>query len=119
MSHKGGKPKKFTVIITRDEESGTFSASVPALQGCHTWGKTKRAAFRNALEAIEVYLEGLKKMGKRPPPDAEQRIMKPTRGDVRASKTMSSMAVRSPPNARCKASCSSGVIFRFQITEST
>lgn len=68
------KMTKYTVIVAKDTESRTYMAFVPALRGCRTWGRTKRAAFRNALEAIEVYLEGLRKMGKRPPADIEQRV---------------------------------------------
>ena len=65
---------KYTVVVSKDPESATYTASVPALPGCHTWGKTKEAAFRHSLEAIEVYLEGLRKMGHRPPRDVEQRV---------------------------------------------
>lgn len=56
---------KYTVVVSKDPESATFMASVPALPGCHTWGKTRSAAFKNALEAIQVYIDGLRKMADR------------------------------------------------------
>ena len=65
---------KYTVVVMKDPESAIYMASVPALPGCHTWGKTKEAAFRHALEAIHVFLAGLRKMGRRPPRDVEQRV---------------------------------------------
>ncbi|MEI7961846.1 MAG: type II toxin-antitoxin system HicB family antitoxin [archaeon] len=38
-------------------QMGGFIASVPALQGCHTQGKTKNEALKNIKEAIELCLE--------------------------------------------------------------
>ena len=48
--------KAFDVIVERDED-GWFIADVPALPGCHTQGKTKKAVLKNVREAIELYLE--------------------------------------------------------------
>jgi predicted RNase H-like HicB family nuclease len=48
--------KDFTVIIERDED-GWFVADVPALQGCHTQGKTKKQVLENIKEAIALCLE--------------------------------------------------------------
>lgn len=47
---------EFDVVLEKDN-SGWFIASVPALQGCHTQGKTKKEALENVKEAIELYLE--------------------------------------------------------------
>jgi predicted RNase H-like HicB family nuclease len=49
---------KYTVIIRRGYESG-FVATVPALPGCVSQGKTQRETLRNIKEAIEVYIEAL------------------------------------------------------------
>jgi len=46
----------FDVILEKDA-SGWFIASVPALPGCHTQGKTKNEALSNIKEAIELCLE--------------------------------------------------------------
>ncbi len=49
---------KLKVIIRKDEEdSGWYNASVPALPGCHSQGKTREDALKNIKEAIELYLE--------------------------------------------------------------
>ena len=47
---------KFTVIVERDED-GVFIASCPALQGCHTQGKTYKEAMKNIKEAIELSID--------------------------------------------------------------
>ncbi|MBI2901478.1 MAG: type II toxin-antitoxin system HicB family antitoxin [Planctomycetes bacterium] len=52
---------EFTVVVTREE--GVYNVSVPSLPGCHTWGKTKQAALKNAKEAIELYIESLTAAG--------------------------------------------------------
>jgi predicted RNase H-like HicB family nuclease len=49
---------KYTVVIREGNESG-FVATVPALPGCVSQGKTRREATRNIREAIEVYIEAL------------------------------------------------------------
>lgn len=50
------KKRVFDVIIEKDED-GWFIADVPALQGCHTQGKTKKEVLKNIKEAIELCLE--------------------------------------------------------------
>ena len=49
---------QYSVVISKDEE-GNWLASVPALPGCHTWGKSRREALSNAREAIEGCIESL------------------------------------------------------------
>ena len=46
----------FDVILEKDAD-GWFIASVPALKGCHTQGKTRKEAMENIKEAIELCLE--------------------------------------------------------------
>lgn len=53
---------RFTVVLTRDEDGG-FDASVSALPGCHTWGRTRKEAMKNAAEAIESYVGSLTRDG--------------------------------------------------------
>lgn len=48
----------YTVIIRKGNESG-YVATVPALPGCVSQGRTRRQTLRNAKEAIEVYIEAL------------------------------------------------------------
>ncbi len=56
------KTYQYTVVFEQDEE-GIYLVSVPALKGCHTFGKTFEEAEANAREAILCYLEGLQKVG--------------------------------------------------------
>jgi predicted RNase H-like HicB family nuclease len=49
-------PRKYTVIIERDEE-GYYVASVPALRGCHTQAKTLDLLMKRVREAIELCLD--------------------------------------------------------------
>jgi predicted RNase H-like HicB family nuclease len=56
----------FSVVLTRDSE-GNWLASVPAIPGCHTWGKTRAEALANVKEAIAGCLESLTATGDRVP----------------------------------------------------
>ncbi|MDO8630825.1 MAG: type II toxin-antitoxin system HicB family antitoxin [Phycisphaerales bacterium] len=49
---------RFTVVIREGNEDG-YVATVPALPGCVSQGRTRRLALRNVKEAIEVYIESL------------------------------------------------------------
>ena len=64
---------KYTVIL-EDGEDGYIIAHVPALKGCHTQGKTKEEALKNAREAIELYIESLKALNKTMPQDIGSEI---------------------------------------------
>ena len=64
---------KYTVIL-EDGEDGYIIAHVPALKGCHTQGKTKEEALKNAREAIELYIESLKALNKPMPQDIGSEI---------------------------------------------
>jgi predicted RNase H-like HicB family nuclease len=43
-------------IVLDDGEDGFILASVPALPGCHTQGRTREEALANAGEAIHGWL---------------------------------------------------------------
>ena len=49
---------KYTVVIREGNEGG-YVATVPALPGCVSQGRTRQAALRHVKEAIEVYIESL------------------------------------------------------------
>ena len=53
---------KFRVTIETDE-NGVFVAECPALPGCISQGKTRDEAMTNIRDAIQGYLESLKKHG--------------------------------------------------------
>jgi len=59
--------RKYRVIIERDPEDDVYIASVPALPGCNTFGKTAKEAIDMAREATEAYIETLRDLGKEVP----------------------------------------------------
>ncbi len=62
---------KFRVVIEQDED-GKFVASCPTLSGCWSQGDTREEALRNITEAIEAYLESLRKHGEPIPPSISE-----------------------------------------------
>ncbi len=58
-------------IVLRKEEDGNYTAMVPALPGCITWGETVDHAIEMATEAIVAYVEVLKEEGELIPDDSE------------------------------------------------
>ena len=44
-------------VVVEKGEDGYYVASVPALKGCWSQGKTRDEALSNVREAIELYLE--------------------------------------------------------------
>jgi len=46
----------FEVELEQDED-GRWSATIPALVGCSTWGYTKEEALKTLREAAQAYLE--------------------------------------------------------------
>ncbi|MBN1691379.1 MAG: type II toxin-antitoxin system HicB family antitoxin [Dehalococcoidia bacterium] len=51
---------RFTITLEKDED-GFIIASCPALQGCHSQGKTKQEALSNIQEAIKGYIASMRK----------------------------------------------------------
>jgi predicted RNase H-like HicB family nuclease len=46
-------------VLIEKGEGGYFVASVPALKGCRSQGKTKEEALPNIREAIDLYLNSI------------------------------------------------------------
>ncbi len=62
----------YKVILERnDDEEGYYTATVPALPGCVTQGRTKEETLERVKEAIQGYLESLRKDGIPTPRDVE------------------------------------------------
>jgi predicted RNase H-like HicB family nuclease len=57
-------------VVFRPEPEGGFTAIVPSLPGCVTFGKNLKEAQRMLLEAVEIYVESLAKHGEAIPADA-------------------------------------------------
>lgn len=51
---------KFLVVFERDED-GVFVVQCPQLPGCISQGRTRAEALANIAEAIQGYLESLRK----------------------------------------------------------
>ena len=65
-----GAPHRFTVVL-RPEPEGGFTAMVPALPGCVTYGRTLAEAKAMAKDAMSGYIESLRKHGEAIPSDDE------------------------------------------------
>ena len=65
---------KYRVVIEQDEE-GFFVAECPALPGCISQGKTRGEALANIKDAIQGYLESLKKHGEPVPPPISEEVV--------------------------------------------
>ena len=64
----------YTVVVRVGNESG-YVATVPALPGCVSQGRTRRQAVRNAKEAIEVYIEALLEDGLPVPTETDAELV--------------------------------------------
>ena len=58
------------------EKDGRWSAGIPKLPGCATWGYTKEEALSNIQDAAEAYLIDVKKAGKEIPKKSALEIIK-------------------------------------------
>lgn len=65
---------KYRIIITRDEDS-MFVAECPSLPGCVSQGSTRSDALENMKDAINGYLESLKKHDEPVPPSIDEEIV--------------------------------------------
>ncbi|HLD06701.1 MAG TPA: type II toxin-antitoxin system HicB family antitoxin [Candidatus Nanoarchaeia archaeon] len=65
---------KFRIIVEQDED-GMFVAECPALPGCVSQGKTRAETVRNITDAIQGYLESLKKHNEPIPPPISEEIV--------------------------------------------
>ncbi len=65
---------RYRILIEQDED-GIFVAECPALHGCISQGKTRKEALVNIQDAIEGYIESLKKHNEPIPPPIEEEIV--------------------------------------------
>ncbi len=65
---------RYRVLLEQDED-GVFVATCPSLPGCVSQGKTRAEAMTNIREAMEGYLESLRKHGDPIPPSINEEII--------------------------------------------
>lgn len=58
-------------VYLRPEPEGGYTALVPALPGCISFGKTVQEAKKMAAEAVEAYLESMRQEGESPITDQD------------------------------------------------
>ena len=68
------KSRRQLHLIFRPEPDGGYTASVPALPGCVTYGRTLEEARDLVKDAIGGYIESLKKHGEPIPTDDESLV---------------------------------------------
>ena len=62
-------------IGMEQEEDGRWSADVPTLPGCATWGYSKEEALRSIQEAVRLYVESLVAHGETVPLGAPVEVL--------------------------------------------
>ena len=60
----------YKIHLTKEAEGG-YTANVPALPGCITYGENLKETISMVKEAIELYVVELKERGELVPDDAE------------------------------------------------
>ncbi len=65
---------KFRVTLEQDTD-GMFVAECPNLPGCISQGKTRDEAIQNIKDAIDGYIESLKKHNEPIPPPIEEEMV--------------------------------------------
>ncbi len=65
---------KYRIMMEQDED-GVFVAECPSLPGCISQGKTRSEALENIKDAIEGYLESLRKHNEPIPPSIQEEVV--------------------------------------------
>ena len=65
---------RYRIQIEQDED-GMFVAECPSLPGCISQGKTRKEALANMKDAINGYLQSLKKHKEPIPPSTKEEIV--------------------------------------------
>lgn len=63
----------FHAEIVREDDS-RWSAGVPSLPGCATWGHSREEALRNLQDAVEAYIRAVERVGGTLPKEATRQV---------------------------------------------
>jgi predicted RNase H-like HicB family nuclease len=56
--------KTFVLKVNlKEEEDGRWSATIPALPGCSSWGHSSQEALDNIKDAADIYIEDMIEAG--------------------------------------------------------
>ena len=58
-------------VVTRPDDNGTFVAYVPAIPGCHAWGRSPDEARLELHNVFEMMREEYEEEGRELPSDVE------------------------------------------------
>ena len=58
-------------MVLRPDDNGTFIAYVPAIPGCHAWGRTPEEAQAELVNVFEMIKEEYEEEGKLLPQDVD------------------------------------------------
>ena len=58
-----------------EEDDGRWSAGVPVLPGCATWGYTREEALHNIHDAVEAYIRDMQNAGEEIPKNATTQVI--------------------------------------------
>jgi predicted RNase H-like HicB family nuclease len=67
--------QKYEIIIYWSNEDNTFIAEVPELPGCTAHGDTQESALKNVNDAIQLWLDTARELGKPIPAPRGRRLM--------------------------------------------
>ena len=66
---------KYEVIIYWSDEDGVFVSEVPELAGCTAHGDSQEDALKNALDAVNLWIETAREFGDPIPEPKGKRLM--------------------------------------------
>ncbi len=72
---KGGAATYVFQVELVHEEDGRWSAGVPALPGCATWGYSREEALHNIHDAVAAYIRDVQKAGEEIPQGAAIQVI--------------------------------------------
>lgn len=67
--------QKYEIIIYWSDEDNTFIAEVPELSGCTAHGDTQESALKNVNDAMQLWLDTARELGKPIPAPRGRRLM--------------------------------------------